>query len=303
MSIYWLRTADVPRGDRSVYEHECLSRILESMVVVDQLNIPALQSAELICRRLQVIREAHRISPSQPDYSSADVMMGWKFKRTGAGIDSSLAAHVASELKAEAAIAKEARKAKEEQAARRKGQKPREGQGRRRGRRMSLTEAEASGPGGPPPRTQQANCMNMKNSFDGGRQDLDDRWRELFPLPLCDDAGHEAGLSVSARRRRAKVRGTVERVKSIIKILNEMYAPSREGEFCFPHTTTAAQRACQHELLGIFPTKGDPPSFCQRVKLLKSFCKQTCPIRARLLRRCGPTTEACSRSPRLETKR
>ena len=122
-----MRTSDIPRGDRSTYEHECLSRILESMVMVDQLNAPALQSAELLCRRLQVIREAHRISPGQPDYSASDVMMGWKYRRSGQGIDSTLAAHVANELKAEAAIAKEARKAREEQAARRKGRNPKKG--------------------------------------------------------------------------------------------------------------------------------------------------------------------------------
>ena len=124
---HWMRTSDIPRGDRSTYEHECLSRILESMVMVDQLNAPALQSAELLCRRLQVIREAHRISPGQPDYSASDVMMGWKYRRSGQGIDSTLAAHVANELKAEAAIAKEARKAREEQAARRKGRNPKKG--------------------------------------------------------------------------------------------------------------------------------------------------------------------------------
>ena len=77
---HWVRTTELPRGDRSVYEHECLSRILDSMACADQLNLPALQSAELICRRLQVIREAHRISPGQPDYSSADYFnMGWKY--------------------------------------------------------------------------------------------------------------------------------------------------------------------------------------------------------------------------------
>ena len=96
---HWVRTSDLPKGDRSVYEHECLSRILDYMVVVDQLNAPALQSAELMCRRLQVIREAHRISLGQPDYSASDVMMGWKHARSGAGIDTSLAAHVANELK------------------------------------------------------------------------------------------------------------------------------------------------------------------------------------------------------------
>ena len=64
------------RCDRSVFEHECLSRILEAMISIDQLNAPCLQSAELLVRRMQVIREAHRISPSAPDYSSADIMVG-----------------------------------------------------------------------------------------------------------------------------------------------------------------------------------------------------------------------------------
>eukprot|EP00438_Fugacium_kawagutii_P003956 Skav200396 [mRNA] locus=scaffold1919:156792:162160:- [translate_table: standard] len=119
---FWLRSADIPRGDRSTYEHECLSRILESLVSVDQLNVAALQGAELIGRRLQVIREAHRVSPSSPDYSSADYFMGWKYRRGSQGVDNQLAQHVASEMKADAAIMKEARKAKEEAQARR--QKP-----------------------------------------------------------------------------------------------------------------------------------------------------------------------------------
>ena len=49
--------------------------------------------------------------------------MGWKYRRSGAGVDTSLAAYVANELKNEAAIAKEARKAREEQDQRRR-QKP-----------------------------------------------------------------------------------------------------------------------------------------------------------------------------------
>ena len=126
---HWLRTNDIPRGDRSIYEHEVLSRILESAIVVDQLNAPSLQSIELMCRRLQVIREAHRISPTQPDYSSADLFMGWKYRKSGQGIDQTLAQHVAGELKAEAAIAKESRKAREEQQARRKNRPKKAGDG------------------------------------------------------------------------------------------------------------------------------------------------------------------------------
>ena len=124
---HWIRSSEIPRGDRSTYEHEVLSRVLESLACVDQLNLPALQGVELICRRLQVIREAHRISPGARDYSAADHFMGWKYRKSGSGVDSELAAHVANELKAEASIAKEARKAREEQDARRRRNPPKKG--------------------------------------------------------------------------------------------------------------------------------------------------------------------------------
>ena len=69
---------DIPKGDRSTYEHECLSRIFESMVCVDQLNPSSLQSAELVIRQTQVIREAHRLSPSAPDYTADHFIVSWK---------------------------------------------------------------------------------------------------------------------------------------------------------------------------------------------------------------------------------
>ena len=109
------------------------------MLTVDQLNAPCLQSAELLVRRMQVIREAHRVSPSAPDYSSADIMMGWRYRRAGQGVDAALAAHVANELKNEAAIAKEARKAREEADLRRRAPK---GSNRKKG-------AEGAGGGEP----------------------------------------------------------------------------------------------------------------------------------------------------------
>lgn len=84
------------------------------MLTVDQLNPSGLQSDELVVRRMQVIRDAHRISPSPPDYTAADHCIGWRYKKQAHGIDSGLASHVANELKSEAQIAKESRKAKEE---------------------------------------------------------------------------------------------------------------------------------------------------------------------------------------------
>ncbi|CAE7708857.1 AMY1.1 [Symbiodinium sp. CCMP2592] len=192
---HWLRTSEIPRGDRSTYEHECLSRIMDAMIMVDQLNVPALQSAELIFRRLQVIRQAHRASPSNPDYSSADHYMGWKYKKTAAGVDSDLSAYVAGELKNEAAILKEARKAKEEQEARRRGK--------------AKAKAQADG---------------------GDSHDLAARNRELFPLPLCEE------------------------------VMNEMYAPSRDGDFC-GSSCTASQRAAQHEIFKAVARSSLPSTF------------------------------------------
>ena len=47
--------------------------------------------------------------------------MGWRYKKGGQVIDAALAAHVATELRNEAAILKEARKAREEENNRRRG--------------------------------------------------------------------------------------------------------------------------------------------------------------------------------------
>lgn len=73
---WWLRAARVPEGDRSAYDMEVLTTVLFCMATIDQLNVPALTSGELLCRRVALIKEAHRISPSAPDYSSSDWVGG-----------------------------------------------------------------------------------------------------------------------------------------------------------------------------------------------------------------------------------
>ena len=44
----------------------CMRRILESMLTIDRMNVPALQSAELLIRRMMVIREAHKYPLLRP---------------------------------------------------------------------------------------------------------------------------------------------------------------------------------------------------------------------------------------------
>ena len=110
---HWIRTHDIAKGDRSVYEMEVITRVLEAFVTVDQINIANLKGCELLVRRWQLIREAHRISPTSPEYSAADVIMGWAYRK-GEGVEPGLAKYVAGELRDQASIAKEARKAREE---------------------------------------------------------------------------------------------------------------------------------------------------------------------------------------------
>ena len=116
---HWVRTHDALKGDRSIYEMEVITRAIEAFCMVDQVNVPNLKGCELLLRRWQLIREAHRLSPGSPDYSSADIFMGWEYRR-GEGVNPALAKFVAGELRDQAQIAKESRKAREEMASRKK---------------------------------------------------------------------------------------------------------------------------------------------------------------------------------------
>ena len=51
----WFRANELPRGDRSVYEMEVITRVLEAFVMIDQINIPNLTGCELLLRRWQLI--------------------------------------------------------------------------------------------------------------------------------------------------------------------------------------------------------------------------------------------------------
>ena len=85
------------------------------MLQFDQLNLPALRSAEILIRRVMLLEEAYSLCPSAPDFSGADFFMGWTALGSGgSGAISTMRAHVAEQLKGRAAVAKEQRKAREE---------------------------------------------------------------------------------------------------------------------------------------------------------------------------------------------
>ncbi|CAK0859946.1 unnamed protein product [Prorocentrum cordatum] len=108
------RAGRLPDGDRSIHKHGAICRVLDSMISVDQLSAPALQSAELLCRYLQLIEDARAVSPSAPVYLAADECVGWSARRGGSAVAPQLQEHVAANLRDKAAGFKGAGKAKEE---------------------------------------------------------------------------------------------------------------------------------------------------------------------------------------------
>eukprot|EP00971_Amphidinium_carterae_P318919 6339562-Amphidinium_carterae.1 len=57
----WKRAANVNEYDRACYEMEVISSSLDSLLTIDQVNLPALVGAEILCRRWQLIREAYKV--------------------------------------------------------------------------------------------------------------------------------------------------------------------------------------------------------------------------------------------------
>ena len=100
----------IPDGDRAIYENEVLSRILDTAVVFDALNISNLACFELLVRRKQLLAEAHSFNPSSPSYEGADHYMGTTYRPGGAIVVPELSEHVAKRLEQESKILKEKRK-------------------------------------------------------------------------------------------------------------------------------------------------------------------------------------------------
>ena len=112
------------------YELQAPCRIMENACVTDQLNCPALQSMDLVMRRIEVLQDAQARSPSRPDYSAADIRMGWAYRHVGRDIDPGLQSLTAGQLRDQAAMTKEAQKARKEAEAAAKAPAKQKGEGK-----------------------------------------------------------------------------------------------------------------------------------------------------------------------------
>ena len=110
----WVAESGVAASDRSIYEHEVISHCVELASTVDQINIGSLACFEQLIRRLQLIEEAHVMSPANPSYDGAEHWLGNGRRKAGVLVFLQLARHVAGKVREETEVAKERRKAREE---------------------------------------------------------------------------------------------------------------------------------------------------------------------------------------------
>ena len=111
--LAWVHQLGIPSGSRAIYEDEVLSQVIDTAIQYDALNISNLASFELICRRRQLLAEAHSYNPSSPSYEGSDHWMGQRYKHGGAVVVPRLTEHVSKKLQAESQILKERRKLEE----------------------------------------------------------------------------------------------------------------------------------------------------------------------------------------------
>ena len=106
----WLNSSGVPPGDRSVHEDQLLARVLDAALCYDSLNVCNLACVELICRRRQLIADAHASSPGQPSYLGAEHYLGDTYKAGGGIVVPALTDYVSRKMQAQSQILKEKRK-------------------------------------------------------------------------------------------------------------------------------------------------------------------------------------------------
>jgi hypothetical protein len=117
----WAAQVKLAPTDGHLQEHQFLCSLLHTLVTFDQCVAPNLLAAELICRRLQLLEEKFRGRVAGADSESTAFLGG---SRQALCICPLLVAHVTSELRADAAVARERRLAREEvDAAKKQGEK------------------------------------------------------------------------------------------------------------------------------------------------------------------------------------
>lgn len=121
----WRVACKLQPSDAPAMEHEAWSKVLQTLMTYDQVDVTNLAGAEMIVRALQRIEEKHKFKLTAMDESGEGALfMGSSSgSRVGSIISPKLTEWIGSEMQKEALVSKERRKAREERALARKSDK------------------------------------------------------------------------------------------------------------------------------------------------------------------------------------
>ena len=111
----WVSESGIKNTDRLVYEHDMLSKCLDVAMIWDSTNIKNMWFAEMLLRRLHLLKHAVSKDRNNPSYEAESHFMGSHETSAGGFVAPSLQTFVASVLGKSTAILKEKRKARDAQ--------------------------------------------------------------------------------------------------------------------------------------------------------------------------------------------
>lgn len=116
-------------------------------------------------------------------------------------------------------------------------------------------------------------CVGPNSNVETGVSGSD-RWRELFPIPLCANSVRGDTGSSSSRRRRVKVQRLHEESMQVINCLNEMYSSSSSSaNFSYAGGSTTAQRTSQHAIFSQLARQKQPVKPCKEREAVEELLR------------------------------
>ena len=112
----WLSLTRMQANDSYVILHDHFSKVLEMMVVYDQLQVGALAAAEYVVRQIQMIEEKYKDKVAGAEDAVEQALFSGQVHRSGLCLCPALSEWMGTEMRGEAALMKERRKAREERA-------------------------------------------------------------------------------------------------------------------------------------------------------------------------------------------
>jgi hypothetical protein len=109
----WIRESGIGVTDQSTFEHQVLSKVLQSAIDVDLVNVLNKMSMELCCRRNPLIEEVYAEDPQQLSWEEAVSFMRFGKRRGPALLVLSLRSPAAGRLAADSVFQKGKRNARE----------------------------------------------------------------------------------------------------------------------------------------------------------------------------------------------